>query len=73
MDEGVPGPIVRWMASFLEGRRARVRVEVCRISWTLINQRHNSPQDVTEALQKQKPIDNTMDPISVWYNNSFIA
>ena len=26
MDEGVPGKIARWYASFLEGRMARVRV-----------------------------------------------
>jgi hypothetical protein len=33
MDEGVPGPMVRWFASFLEGRQAQVRVGGGKSKW----------------------------------------
>ena len=38
MDEGMPGPLVRWYSSFLEGRQARVRMGNGRSNWRRLQQ-----------------------------------
>ncbi|MEL7306976.1 MAG: reverse transcriptase domain-containing protein [Pseudomonadota bacterium] len=38
MDEGVPGPVVRWLSSFLEGRKACVRIGTTMGTWRVLKE-----------------------------------